>query len=182
MGWMFVPLSEYNGGGEEATIEPLNRHWDHYQTMLLSYLGAGVQAVYRGHRLFDSDHVREGVTRSVQWFKSNRNILESDLIHTSSRRADGTHPDWYFHANPKLKSKGLWIGFNPSDKAFQVDLLLNVYFTGLTDQVRILPKGNKDKSAVYTLDRNNRVYLPVDLPANGSEWVLIEEVPKQPIP
>ena len=61
------------------------------------------QAVYRGHRLFDSDHVREGVTRSVQWFKSNRDILESDLIHTSSRRADGTHPDWYFHANPRIE-------------------------------------------------------------------------------
>jgi len=81
--------------------------------MLLSNLGAGVQAVYRGYRLFDSDHVREGVTRSVQWFKSNRNILESDLIHSSSRRADGTHPDWYFHANPKLKNKRLWIRFNP---------------------------------------------------------------------
>ena len=61
-------------------------HWNHYQTILLSNLGASVQAVYRGHRLFDSDHIREGVTRSVQWFKSNRNILESDLIHTSSRR------------------------------------------------------------------------------------------------
>ena len=59
---------------------------------------------------------------------------------TSSRRADGTHPDWYFHANPKLKSKGLWIGFNPSNKAVEMDLLLNVYFTGLTDQVRILPR------------------------------------------
>ena len=76
---------------------------------------------------------------------------------TSFIRPLDAHPDWYFHANPKLKSKGLWIGFNPSDEAFQVDLLLNVYFTGLTDQVRILPKGNKDKSAFYTLDRNNRV-------------------------
>ena len=182
MGWMFVPLTEYHGGGEQATIEPLSRHWEHYQTMLLSNLGAGVQAVYRGHRLFDSDHVREGVTRTVQWFKSNRDILESDLIHTSSRRADGTHPDWYFHANPKLKSKGLWIGFNPSNKAVKMDLLLNVYFTGLTDQVRILPRGNQGNSTVYTLDRHHRVKIPVDLPAHGTEWFLIEEVPRQPMP
>ena len=122
------------------------------------------------------------MTRTVQWFKSNRDILESDLIHTSSRRADGTHPDWYFHANPKLKSKGLWIGFNPSNKAVEMDLLLNVYFTGLTDQVRILPRGNQGNSAVYTLDRHHRVKIPVDLPAHGTEWFLIEKVPGRPVP
>lgn len=32
MGFMFVPLTQYHGGGEAATIEPLNEHLDHYET------------------------------------------------------------------------------------------------------------------------------------------------------
>ena len=71
---MFVPLTEYHGGGEQATIEPLSRYWKHYQTMLWSNLGAGVQAVYRGHRLFDSDHVREGVG-SAQFNGSSQIVI-----------------------------------------------------------------------------------------------------------
>ena len=63
-----------------------------------------------------------------------------------------------------------------------MDLLLNVYFTGLTDQIRILPGGDQDNSAVCTLDRHHRVKIPVDLPAHGTEWFLIEEVPRQPMP
>jgi hypothetical protein len=51
---MFVPLTEYHGGGAAATIEPLDEHPDHYRRMLESNLGLGVQACYRGPRLFDS--------------------------------------------------------------------------------------------------------------------------------
>ena len=38
MGWMFVPLTEYQGGGAAATIEPLDEHLDHYERMLVSNL------------------------------------------------------------------------------------------------------------------------------------------------
>lgn len=53
MGFMFVPLTQYHGGGEAATIEPLNEHLDHYETRLRNLFGAGVQACYRGPRLYD---------------------------------------------------------------------------------------------------------------------------------
>ncbi|MFO7617437.1 MAG: hypothetical protein R6V75_09315, partial [Bacteroidales bacterium] len=41
MGWMFVPLTEYHGGGAAATIEPLEEHLDHYGLMLAANLGNG---------------------------------------------------------------------------------------------------------------------------------------------
>ena len=44
MGFMFVPLTQYHGGGAAATIEPLNEHLDHYETRLRNLFGAGVQA------------------------------------------------------------------------------------------------------------------------------------------
>ena len=50
MGWMFVPLTQYHGGGAAATIEPLKDHLPHYGQRLANLFGAGVQACYRGPR------------------------------------------------------------------------------------------------------------------------------------
>ena len=92
MGWMFVPLTEYQGGGEAATIEPLKEHLQVYQQHLSSAFGFGVQACYRGPRLYDSPETRQAVMKWVTWFKQHRAILESDLVHV--RRADGKHLDF----------------------------------------------------------------------------------------
>ena len=51
---MFVPLTQYHGGGAAATVEPLDQHLEHYTAMLAGNLGAGVQACYRGPRLYDT--------------------------------------------------------------------------------------------------------------------------------
>ncbi|MCK5942607.1 MAG: alpha-galactosidase, partial [Planctomycetes bacterium] len=58
MGWMFVPLTQYHGGGAAATIEPLSEHLDHYRRMFESNLGYGAQACWRGPRLYDGDATR----------------------------------------------------------------------------------------------------------------------------
>ncbi|HKK42352.1 MAG TPA: hypothetical protein VJ963_08085, partial [Bacteroidales bacterium] len=42
MGWMHVPLMEYQGGGADATIEPLKEHLPHYGQRLADLFGAGV--------------------------------------------------------------------------------------------------------------------------------------------
>ena len=45
MGWMFVPLTEYQGGGAAATIEPLKDHLPHYEQRLANLFGAGVHGL-----------------------------------------------------------------------------------------------------------------------------------------
>ena len=86
MGWMFVPLTQYHGGGAAATIEPLHEHLDHYRRMMLCNLAFGVQACYRGHRLYDTEETKQMVREVVAWYKKYRDILESDLIHGPPRR------------------------------------------------------------------------------------------------
>jgi hypothetical protein len=81
MGWMFVPLTEYHGEGAAATIEPLNEHLKHYELMMVSNLGAGVQACCRGPRLFDTDETKAMVTKTIDWYKEHREVLEGDIIH-----------------------------------------------------------------------------------------------------
>ena len=73
MGWMFVPLAEYHGGGAAATIEPLSEHLTALRQRLANLFGAGVQACYRGPRLYDSQETEALVKKWVGFLqKSSR--------------------------------------------------------------------------------------------------------------
>ncbi len=170
MGWMFVPLTEYQGGGAAATIEPLEEHLDHYERMLVSNLALGVQACYRGPRLYDTDRTRAMVKRWVDWYKAHRDILESDLIH--GRRADGRDLDWMLHVNPKLREKGLLAVFNPLERAVERVLEVNLYYTGLTDAVRV--RDAEGQAQTLSLARDYTLRLPVQVPPQGMRWWVFE--------
>jgi hypothetical protein len=171
MGWMFVPLTEYHGGGAAATIEPLDEHLDHYERMLVSNLALGVQACYRGPRLYDTHRTRAIIKRWVDRFKAHRDILESDLIH--GRRADARDLDWMLHVNPKLKEKGMLVVFNPLDQPVKQTLRVNLYYTGLTHTARVSAQSQSAKS--FRLNRDGAIELPVQVPAQGMSWFLIEQ-------
>ena len=102
---MFVPLVEYHGGGEAATLEPLAEHLDAYEAHLMQNFGCGVQACYRGPRLFDGDETKAMVKKWVDFYKRYRAILESDIVHL--RRPDGRASDGVLHVNPQLATRGL---------------------------------------------------------------------------
>ncbi len=170
MGWMFVPLTVYQGGGAAATIEPLDQHLGHYQRMIESNLALGVQACYRGPRLFDTDRTRAMVKAEIDWFKAHRDILESDLLH--GRRADARDLDWMLHVNPKLKEKGMLVVFNPLNEPATKKLRVNLYYTGLTDSARVREKDGAAKR--FKLDRDFSIELPVQVGAQAMSWHVIE--------
>ena len=170
MGFMFVPLTQYHGGGEAATIEPLNEHLDHYETRLRNLFGAGVQACYRGPRLYDTDATKELVNKWVSFYKKYRRILDSDIIHL--RRPDGQDWDGIMHVNPALKQKGFISVYNPLDVPIRKEIRIPLYYTGLTDKVTV--KEQDQNSKVYVLERDYSVTIPIDIPAKGYNWYVIE--------
>ncbi len=170
MGWMFVPLTQYHGGGAAATIEPLDEHLDHYQRMLQSNLALGVQACYRGPRLYDTPRTRDMVKREVDWFKKHRAILESDMIH--GRRADGRDVDWMLHVNPLLAEKGMLVLFNPLDQPVTRVIRVPLYYTGLTDTAQFSGDGTEPQT--LKLDRQHHVTLSITIPAKSMAWRLIQ--------
>jgi len=170
MGWMFVPLTEYQGGGAAATIEPLDQHLDHYERMMESNLALGVQACYRGPRLFDTERTKAMVKSKVDWFKAHRDILESDLVH--GHRADARDLDWMLHVNPKLKEKGMLVVFNPLNEPVTRKLRVNLYYTGLTDTARVREQGGGAKR--FKLARDYTVEIPVTVKAQGMNWFVVE--------
>lgn len=170
MGWMFVPLTEYHGGGAAATIEPLDEHMDHYERMLTGNLAFGVQACYRGPRLYDTERVRDMVKKWVAWYKEHRDILESDLIH--GRRADGRDVDWMLHVNPKLDTKAMLVAFNPLDVPVERTLNVNLYYSGLEDSATVLDENGA--AEVLPLARDYTAPIRVSVPAGGFTWRLFK--------
>ena len=170
MGWMFVPLVEYHGGGAAATLEPLHEHLDAYEWHLANNFGSGVQACYRGPRLYDTDETKAVVKKWVDFYKKYRAILDSDIIHV--RRADGNHVDCMMHVNPRLEEKALAMVYNPTSREIATELKLPLYYTGLMDTARIREQEGEPKT--YTLDREYNVLVPVSVPAKGITWYVVK--------
>ena len=170
MGWMFVPLTEYQGGGPAATIEPLKEHLPHYEQRLANLFGAGVMACYRGPRLFDAPETEVVVKRWVDFYKKHREVLNADLIHL--RRADGRDWDYVLHANPGGLEKGLLMVYNPLERSATRSLRIPLYYTGLKTTATV---SERDGTAIpYPLDREYTMDLPVTMPAHGVTWFVIQ--------
>lgn len=170
MCWTFVPLVQYHGGGADATLEPLNDHIAEYKAHMMQNYGAGVQACYRGHRLYDTPATKAAVIEVVDWYKKYRELLNSELIHL--RRADGKDYDGVMHVNPSLKEKAMVLLYNPTNQEIKRDIKLPLYYTGLTNKAQISELGKNKKE--YKLDRFFYVTVSVTIPSNGNIWLVVE--------
>lgn len=169
MGWTFVPLVEYHGGGAAATLEPLADHLDAYEAHMAQNYGAGVQACYRGPRLYDTEATRKLVKTQIDQYKKYRNILNSDIIHL--RRPDGRDWDGFLHVNPQLPVKGFAMLFNPTGTAIQREIELPLYYTGLTETAAI--STGDGPGVAYPMNREYKVKIKVEIPARGYRWLVI---------
>ena len=170
MSWTFVPLTQYHGGGEEATLEPLKDHLEDYKAHMIQNYGSGVQACYRGPRLYDSKKTKKMVISVVNWYKKYRNILNSPIVHI--KRADGRNIDGFMHVNPHLKEKGFALFFNPTDRDLTKKIKIPLYYTGLTSTVEVTDE--KGNAKIHSLERDYSIDLKVSVPKRGSAWFVLK--------
>ncbi len=170
MCWTFVPLTQYHGGGAAATMEPLKDHLRDYENHMVQNYGSGVQACYRGPRLYDAPETKELVINSIQWYKKYRQILNGDIIHL--KRPNGKDWDGILHVDPKLKEKGFLMVYNPTEEDMVREIKLPLYYTGLTQKASIREKEGKPQT--YTLDREYSIKMTVVIPANSYNWYVIQ--------
>ena len=172
MGWGFVPLTRYQGGGAEAVLEPLKDHLKDYENLMIQYYGAGVQACYRGPRLYDTDSTRKLVTNTISWYKKYRDILNEPIIHL--RRADGRDWDGFMHASTTLKDRAFLMVFNPTKERITRTIKIPFYYTGLKGKFEIK---EKDKVVMQQpISKDQFASITVSIPAEGYNWFLIREV------
>ncbi|MCF0233587.1 MAG: hypothetical protein HUK22_01255 [Thermoguttaceae bacterium] len=176
MGWMFVPLTQYHGGGAAATIEPLREHLEHYDARFANLLGAGAQACYRGPRLYDCDETKAIVVKWVKFYKEHRRILDSDIIHL--RRPDGRDWDGILHVDPTADERGLAFFYNPLKTEIVRTIRLPLYYAGLTNSAT-LQFGAMDLTLgapqTVELDETSTATIEIRGPAEGYAWVLIQK-------
>ncbi|OGD19503.1 MAG: hypothetical protein A2W03_01145 [Candidatus Aminicenantes bacterium RBG_16_63_16] len=169
MGWMFVPLVEYQGGGAAATLEPLAEHLDAYEAHLAQNFLGGVQACYRGTRLYDFEATKRVVRKWVDFYKRHRSILDSDIIHL--RRPDGRDIDGIVHVNPGGEPRGLAVFHNPTGQAIDKTVAVPLYYTGL--EGRALVRKEDGPADDYEIDRTHMIELPVRIPARGRTRLIL---------
>ncbi len=170
MAWTFVPLTQYHGGGAAATLEPLADHLPEYEAHMTQNYGSGVQACYRGPRLYDTEETRALVFKQIAHYKKYREILNADIIHL--RRPDGRDWDGILHVDPNLETKGYALLYNPSGEEIKRTISLPLYYTGLSESASI--SIGEEPPSSYTLSREYEVEIEVSIPANGSIPILIK--------
>lgn len=163
MGWMMVPLVEYQGGGPAATIEPLHEHLPDYEMHLANNFGYGAQACYRGPRLYDTPEVKAAVIKWVTWFKAHREVLESDVIHL--RRANGRDLDAILHVNPRGRENGMLLVWNPAEQAKTDTFTMPLHYAGLEKACTLTDAQGKKRR--------------IDIGADGVAQVTVTVPPRQ---
>jgi hypothetical protein len=170
MAWTFVPLTQYHGGGTAATLEPLAEHLHEYDAHMTQNYGSGVQACYRGPRLYDTEETKELVIRKIAHYKNYRDILNADIIHL--RRPDGRDWDGILHVDPQLEIKGYALLYNPTGEELERTIRLPLYYTGLKEKAQIQIGDSQAKE--YSLARDYSTEIEVVIPAHGYLPVIIK--------
>ena len=168
MGWGFVPLTKYQGGGTEAVLEPLQDHLKDYEMLMVQYYGAGVQACYRGPRLYDTEKTKALVTNTIGWYKKYRDILNAPIIHL--RRADGRDWDGFMHVSTTLKDRAFVLLFNPTKQEITRKINLPLYYSGLKGTVLV---SKKDELKSMATIKEDKISIDVSIPAEGYTWYVI---------
>ncbi len=172
MSWGFVPLTRYQGGGPEAVLEPLKDHLKDYEMLMVQYYGAGVQACYRGPRLYDTTTTKALVSNTVSWYKKYRDILNAPIVHL--RRADGRDWDGFMHVSPTLKDRAFVLLFNPTDQVINRQVSIPLYYTGLGPKAFVFEKDAIHRQIMA--DNKGNLKLSVSIPAGGYTWYVIREI------
>lgn len=172
MSWGFVPLTRYQGGGPEAVLEPLKDHLKDYEMLMVQYYGAGVQACYRGPRLYDTTTTKALVSNTVSWYKKYRDIMNAPIVHL--RRADGRDWDGFMHVSPTLKDRAFVLLFNPTDQVINRQVSIPLYYTGLGPKAFVFEKDATHWQSMA--DNKGNLKLNVSIPAGGYSWYVIRAV------
>jgi len=171
-----LPLTPVYGGGPDSTMEPLHEHLDQYDRVLAQYFGMGIMAAYRGTRLYDTEETRAVAQGWVDFYRRHEPILLSPIVHV--RRPDGRDLDCMLHANAALEEKGLAFVWNPTDRTIAREVELPLYYTGIPHRASIAIHSGFAESGrpvEYALDRDHRIRVPLEIPAQGYVWLMIED-------
>jgi hypothetical protein len=136
--------------------------------MLSSTLGYGAQACWRGPRLYDTEATEQLVRTRVAQFVRDRALLQSDVVHSGSRRADGRWLDWCLHVDPSTR-EALLVAWNPTSGEIDAEIEVDLCYAGLSGEVLV---AMDDRSvAPRSTDPRGAMRVQLKVQAGGEQRV-----------
>lgn len=138
-GWGFLPLNVYHGGGKDAQFFPTEQNAFEFDWAMAQLTASGVWPTIRGRKVYDSETGKQIFKKWVTIFKKYRRILNGITIHFLPPRINTDNPcrttciDAIMNQLPYGDERGFVMFFNQTDEERCEDILLPVYYTGLTD-------------------------------------------------
>ena len=141
MGWSFLPVEEYHGGGDAAKFEPLTEHLAEYDWALAQAAASGVWPCVRGRRLFDGERCRAVVKYWTDVIRKHRRLLNSNTIHAyppkpGKNLQTAEDMDVILQENCDTPDKLFMMVCNQTEETRTKTFLLPAFYTGLTGRER----------------------------------------------
>jgi hypothetical protein len=76
------------------------------------------------------------------------------------------------HVNPDIKQKGMLVIFNPTQESITRTLLVNLYYTGLTETAKVTGEDGIHRSVAVA--RDYTAEFDVSVAPGGFAWYVIE--------
>lgn len=147
MGWSFLPVEEYHGGGDQAKFEPLTENLADYDWALAEAAASGVWPCVRGKRLYDSELCRAVVKYWTDVIHRHKVLLNSNTVHVyppkPARNLNFAEDiDVILQENHTTSDKLYLMVCNQTTETRTKTLLLPAFYTGLTGMERpaVAPK------------------------------------------
>lgn len=174
-GWGFLPLNVYHGGGRDARFFPTGKNSFAFDWALAQITASGVWPTIRGRQVYDSETGKGIFQKWVGIFKKYRRVLNGITVHFMPPRIDPQKPsrtlcmDAIMNQLPQGDVRGFVMFFNQTDSQRTEELLLPVYYTGLTNLEAPPPPFENTKNSDVTYPLYGEEIAPLLIRArNGS--------------
>ncbi len=137
MGWSFLPVEEYHGGGNMAKFEPLTENLAEYDWALAEAAASGVWPCVRGKRLYDSERCRAVVKYWTGVIRKHKKLLNSNTVHVCPPKPTkdlslAEDMDAIVQENHDTPDRLFLMVFNQTETERTKSFLIPAFYTGLT--------------------------------------------------
>ncbi|MBQ8333529.1 MAG: hypothetical protein IJX93_07125 [Clostridia bacterium] len=137
MGWGFLPVEQYHGGGDAAKFEPLTQNLAEYDWAMAEAAASGVWPCVRGKRLYDSEQCRQVVKYWTDVIRKHRKLLNSNTVHVYPPKLTddlncAADIDVILQENNTTPDKLYLMVCNQTKETRTKTLVLPAFYTGLT--------------------------------------------------
>lgn len=193
MGWGFLPMSVYHGGGSLACFAPVSKHKKEFTWAIFQAVMSGVIPCIRGKSLVDSKEGEEILSKWVSFYKKYKNVINGNTIHfmpprfSKDNKCRTSDLDAVLNVCSSGEVRGILAVFNQTDRDITKSISVPIFYTNLCN-VEVIPPPYKNclvsmvENPVYgqypppfPVDSEEKLFVPDKVTGMSGNYILVEE-------